>query len=73
FIDPLESQIEAADDVGATFVELHTGTYADAKVMMNGRRNWIALSRLPPPLLTSVCALMPAMASTMSMSARLRQ
>lgn len=31
FIDPLESQIEAADDVGATFVELHTGTYADAQ------------------------------------------
>ncbi|MDR3089227.1 MAG: pyridoxine 5'-phosphate synthase [Desulfobulbaceae bacterium] len=31
FIDPEEEQIEAAREIGATFVELHTGKYADAK------------------------------------------
>jgi pyridoxine 5-phosphate synthase len=31
FIDPDEEQIKAAVDVGATYVELHTGRYADAK------------------------------------------
>ncbi len=30
FIDPESSQIKAAKDIGATFVELHTGRYADA-------------------------------------------
>jgi pyridoxine 5-phosphate synthase len=30
FIDPDPSQIKASRDVGATFVELHTGRYADA-------------------------------------------
>jgi pyridoxine 5-phosphate synthase len=29
FIDPEENQIQAAKDVGATIVELHTGRYAD--------------------------------------------
>lgn len=29
FIDPEENQIQAAKDVGATVVELHTGRYAD--------------------------------------------
>jgi pyridoxine 5-phosphate synthase len=29
FIDPEEKQIQAAKDVGATVVELHTGRYAD--------------------------------------------
>ena len=29
FIDPKEKQIQAAKDVGATVVELHTGRYAD--------------------------------------------
>jgi pyridoxine 5-phosphate synthase len=29
FIDPAETQIQAAKDVGATVVELHTGRYAD--------------------------------------------
>ncbi|MGV0962886.1 MAG: pyridoxine 5'-phosphate synthase [Polynucleobacter sp.] len=29
FIDPEEAQIQAAKDVGATVVELHTGRYAD--------------------------------------------
>ncbi len=31
FIDPDAEQVQAAIDVGATFVELHTGRYADAK------------------------------------------
>ncbi len=31
FIDPDEAQIEASLGVGATFVELHTGRYCDAK------------------------------------------
>ncbi len=30
FIDPDATQIEAANDIGATFVELHTGRYCDA-------------------------------------------
>lgn len=30
FIDPEEKQIVAAEKVGATFIELHTGRYADA-------------------------------------------
>ena len=30
FIDPESSQIKAAKDIGATFVELHTGRYAEA-------------------------------------------
>ena len=30
FIDPVVEQIEAAKRVGATVIELHTGTYADA-------------------------------------------
>lgn len=31
FIDPDIRQIEAAKDVGAPFIEIHTGTYAEAK------------------------------------------
>ena len=31
FIDPEEAQIKAAQEIGATFVELHSGKYADAK------------------------------------------
>ena len=31
FIDPDEKQIKASKEVGATFVELHTGRYCDAK------------------------------------------
>ena len=30
FCDPDPKQLKAAKDVGATFVELHTGTYSDA-------------------------------------------
>ncbi len=31
FIDPDSAQIQASKEVGATFVEIHTGRYADAK------------------------------------------
>ena len=31
FIDPASRQIRAAKDIGATFMEIHTGRYADAK------------------------------------------
>lgn len=31
FIDPVPKQVRAAADVGANFVELHTGTYANAR------------------------------------------
>lgn len=31
FIDPNKRQIEASKDVGAPFIEIHTGSYADAK------------------------------------------
>lgn len=31
FIDPIEHQIAEAADVGADFIELHTGAYAEAK------------------------------------------
>ena len=31
FIDPDSSQIQAAKEVGATFVEIHTGRYSDAE------------------------------------------
>lgn len=31
FIDPEESQIRASEAIGAKFIELHTGTYAEAK------------------------------------------
>jgi pyridoxine 5-phosphate synthase len=31
FIDPEEGQIKAAREIGATFIELHTGKYADTK------------------------------------------
>lgn len=30
FVDPLHKQLKASKDVGATFVELHTGAYCDA-------------------------------------------
>ena len=30
FVDPVTAQIDAAREVGAEWVELHTGTYADA-------------------------------------------
>ncbi|MEA2626366.1 MAG: pyridoxine 5-phosphate synthase [Candidatus Binatota bacterium] len=37
FIDPDARQVEASADVGADFVELHTGTYSDAEGADAGR------------------------------------
>lgn len=31
FIDPVKEQIQAASDVGSDYIELHTGTYANAE------------------------------------------
>lgn len=42
FIDPEEKQIQAAKDVGATVVELHTGRYAD----LSGAEQAIELARI---------------------------
>ena len=42
FIDPEEKQIQAAKDVGATVVELHTGRYAD----LSGRQQTQELERI---------------------------
>jgi len=33
FVDPDAAQVQAALDVGATFVELHTGSYCEARTM----------------------------------------
>jgi pyridoxine 5-phosphate synthase len=38
FVDPATSQIDAAKDVGAEWVELHTGTYADAPTRSEATR-----------------------------------
>jgi pyridoxine 5-phosphate synthase len=42
FIDPEEKQIQAAKDVGATVVELHTGRYAD----LEGEKQKLELERI---------------------------
>jgi pyridoxine 5-phosphate synthase len=42
FIDPEEKQIQAAKDVGATVVELHTGRYAD----LSGEQQRLELERI---------------------------
>jgi pyridoxine 5-phosphate synthase len=42
FIDPEEKQIQAAKDVGATVVELHTGRYAD----LSGSEQAVELERI---------------------------
>ena len=40
FIDPDAVQIEAASDIGATFVELHTGRYCDAATEQEREREF---------------------------------
>lgn len=42
FIDPNENQIQAAKEVGATVVELHTGRYAD----LSGQEQLVELERI---------------------------
>lgn len=38
FIDPKSSQVKAAADAGAEFVEIHTGAYANAKTKSQARK-----------------------------------
>jgi pyridoxine 5-phosphate synthase len=38
FVDPVAAQIEAAKEAGAVWVELHTGTYADAETPAEAQR-----------------------------------
>ncbi len=38
FVDPVEPQIQAAKEVGAEWVELHTGTYAEASTRAEATR-----------------------------------
>ncbi|MGO9621698.1 MAG: pyridoxine 5'-phosphate synthase, partial [Desulfobaccales bacterium] len=38
FVDPVNPQIEAAKEVGAEWVELHTGTYAEAPTRVEATR-----------------------------------
>jgi pyridoxine 5-phosphate synthase len=38
FVDPVAAQLEAAKEVGAFWVELHTGTYADAQTPAEAQR-----------------------------------
>ena len=42
FVDPIPKQIQAAENAGSDFIELHTGTYANA----NGKRRQHELKRL---------------------------
>lgn len=49
FIDADEDQIKAAAEVGAPFIEIHTGCYADAKLTPNRRKSW-RVSPKPRPL-----------------------
>lgn len=43
FIDPDHTQIDAADDVGAPFIEIHTGAYADAKTSQEEDKEFIRI------------------------------
>jgi pyridoxine 5-phosphate synthase len=44
FADPDPKQLTAANDIGATFVELHTGKYCDAKNEGDRHREFLLLS-----------------------------
>ena len=49
FIDADAEQIKAAADVGAPYIEIHTGCYADAKTMPSRLKSWsVSRKRLPP-------------------------
>lgn len=43
FIDPDHTQIDAADDVGAPFIEIHTGAYADATTSQEEDKEFIRI------------------------------
>lgn len=39
FVDPLREQIEASAEIGADFIEIHTGEYANARSKKEARRH----------------------------------
>ncbi|WP_119312893.1 pyridoxine 5'-phosphate synthase [Morganella morganii] len=43
FIDPDHTQIDAADNVGAPFIEIHTGAYADAETSQEEDKEFIRI------------------------------
>ncbi|WP_368938216.1 pyridoxine 5'-phosphate synthase [Morganella morganii] len=43
FIDPDHTQIDAANDVGAPFIEIHTGAYADAETSQEEDKEFIRI------------------------------
>lgn len=43
FIDPDHTQIDAADDVGAPFIEIHTGAYADAETSQEEDKEFVRI------------------------------
>lgn len=43
FIDPDHAQIDAADDVGAPFIEIHTGAYADAETPQEEDKEFVRI------------------------------
>jgi len=45
FIDPDKKQIKASHDIGATFVEIHTGRYCDAKNEKKQNKEFQLISR----------------------------
>jgi pyridoxine 5-phosphate synthase len=45
FIDPVIAQIKAAKEIGADFVELHTGSYADAKTPSARQHEFVKLKK----------------------------
>ena len=45
FIDPVRRQVQAAHDVGATIIELHTGRYANASTAARQQRELQALRK----------------------------
>ena len=45
FIDADEAQIKAAADVGAPYIEIHTGCYADAKPTPSRPGSWNVLPK----------------------------
>jgi pyridoxine 5-phosphate synthase len=48
FIDADFAQIKAAADVGAPYIEIHTGCYADAKTDAEQAKSWSVLPKRPP-------------------------
>jgi pyridoxine 5-phosphate synthase len=46
FIDPAQNQIEAAKEVGADMIEIHTGEYALAQSAREKRKNQVIISQM---------------------------